>query len=111
MTKTVRTEDRSSDTLEGPAWLWIVAVIAAVVCLTASASAQTYPTKPVRYILPATGASEIVGRLIAQGLTEQLGHQVFVDVRPGAGSNIGASWAPRRQRTATRSCNSCSRTP
>ncbi len=44
----------------------------------------------MRYILPATGASEIVGRLIAQGLTEQLGHQVFVDVRPGAGSNIGA---------------------
>ena len=90
VTKTVRTEDRSSDSLEGPAWLWIVAVIGVGVCLTASASAQTYPTKPVRYILPATGASEIVGRLIAQGLTEQLGHQVFVDVRPGAGSNIGA---------------------
>ena len=52
--------------------------------------AQTYPAKPVRYVLPSTGASEIVGRLMVQGLTEQLGQQFFVDVRPGAGSNLGA---------------------
>jgi tripartite-type tricarboxylate transporter receptor subunit TctC len=58
--------------------------------IAAPAPAQTYPAKPVRYILPSTGASEIVGRLIAQGLTEQLGQQFFVDVRPGAGSNLGA---------------------
>jgi tripartite-type tricarboxylate transporter receptor subunit TctC len=58
--------------------------------IAASISAQPYPTKPVRYILPSTGASEIVGRIMAQGLTEQLGQQFFVDVRPGAGSNLGA---------------------
>ena len=59
-------------------------------CIAAPAIAQAYPAKPVRYILPSTGASEIVGRLIAQGLTDQLGQQFFVDVRPGAGSNLGA---------------------
>jgi tripartite-type tricarboxylate transporter receptor subunit TctC len=59
-------------------------------CIVSPCVAQTYPAKPVRYILPSTGASEIVGRLIAQGLTEQLGQQFFVDVRPGAGSNLGA---------------------
>jgi tripartite-type tricarboxylate transporter receptor subunit TctC len=65
--------------------------LAAVTFLAAwSCIAQTYPSKPVRYILPSTGASEIVGRLMAQGLTEQLGQQFFVDVRPGAGSNLGA---------------------
>ena len=66
------------------------ALLVACSFIAATAAAQSYPTKPVRYILPSTGASEIVGRLIAQGLTEQLGQQVFVDVRPGAGGNLGA---------------------
>lgn len=56
----------------------------------ANAWAQSYPAKPVRYVMPATGASEIVGRLLAQGMSEALGQQVFVDVRAGAGGNIGA---------------------
>lgn len=38
----------------------------------AASGAQSYPTKPVRYILPSTGASEIVGRLMAQGLSDVL---------------------------------------
>jgi tripartite-type tricarboxylate transporter receptor subunit TctC len=59
-------------------------------CIAIPGFAQTYPAKPVRYILPSTGASEIVGRLMVQGLTEQLGQQFFVDVRPGAGGNLGA---------------------
>jgi tripartite-type tricarboxylate transporter receptor subunit TctC len=45
--------------------------------------------------MPTTGASEVVGRLIAQGMTDAIGVQVFVDVRAGAGGNIGAEIAAR----------------
>ncbi len=57
--------------------------------------AQNYPAKPVRYVMPSTGASEVIGRLIAEGLTQALGQQVFVDVRTGAGGNIGAEIAAK----------------
>jgi len=59
------------------------------------APAQSYPVKPVRYIMPTTGASEIIGRLVAQGMTDALGQQVFVDVRAGASGNIGAELAAK----------------
>ena len=45
--------------------------------------------------MPTTGASEVVGRLIAQGMTDALGQQVFVDVRAGASGNIGAEIAAK----------------
>ncbi|MGZ5141648.1 MAG: tripartite tricarboxylate transporter substrate binding protein, partial [Burkholderiales bacterium] len=47
--------------------------------------AQTYPTKPVRMIVPfpAGGATDIVGRLVAQKLTDAMGQQVIVDNRGG----------------------------
>lgn len=57
--------------------------------------AQNYPAKPVRYITPTTGATEVVARLLAQGMSEALGQQVFVDVRAGAGGNIGAEIAAK----------------
>jgi tripartite-type tricarboxylate transporter receptor subunit TctC len=49
----------------------------------------------VRYITPTTGATEVVARLLAQGMSEALGQQVFVDVRAGAGGNIGAEIAAK----------------
>src|SRR5262245_42720774 len=61
----------------------------------AAQGTQNYPSKPIRYIMPTTGASEIVGRLVAQGMTDALGQQVFVDVRAGAGGNIGAEIAAK----------------
>jgi tripartite-type tricarboxylate transporter receptor subunit TctC len=63
--------------------------------LATNACAQNYPAKPVRYVMPTTGASEVVGRLIAQGMSDALGQQVFVDVRAGAGGNIGAEIAAK----------------
>lgn len=60
-----------------------------------AASGQSYPSKPVRFISPGTGATELVARIVAQGLTDRLGQQFFVDVRIGAGGNIGAETAAR----------------
>ena len=64
-----------------------------------AASAQTYPSKPIRMILafPPGGPTDINARLFAQRLSEQLGQQVVVDNRPGAGGNIGAGEAAKAQ--------------
>jgi tripartite-type tricarboxylate transporter receptor subunit TctC len=58
--------------------------------LAGPASAQNYPSKPVRLIVgyPAGGTTDIVARLIGNRLTERLGQNFLVENRPGAGSNI-----------------------
>ena len=63
--------------------------------LTVGAAAQTYPTKPVRMIIPFPpgGSNDIVGRLMAQELSERLGKQVIVDNRGGAGGVLGTEMA------------------
>lgn len=60
---------------------------------TAVARAQDYPKRPVRLIVgfPAGSGPDIVGRIIAQGLSERLGQSVIVENRPGAGSNLATS--------------------
>jgi tripartite-type tricarboxylate transporter receptor subunit TctC len=52
---------------------------------------QTYPSRPVRWIVPFSpgGGTDILARLIGQWLSERLGQQFIIDNRPGAGSNIG----------------------
>ena len=72
-----------------------VAVCAAGICGTASA--QSYPSKPIRIIVPfpAGGTSDILTRLIGAKLTEAWGQQVLPDNRPGANGNIGADVVAR----------------
>jgi tripartite-type tricarboxylate transporter receptor subunit TctC len=67
---------------------------------TAGLSAQGYPARPIRVIVPlsAGGSADIVGRLIAQKLGERFGQQVVIDNRPGAGSIIGTEIAARAPR-------------
>jgi tripartite-type tricarboxylate transporter receptor subunit TctC len=70
-------------------------LLAACLAASAAAWAQAYPVKPVRMIVafPAGGGSDIVGRIIAQKLGEQLGQQVFVENRAGAGGSVGTGAA------------------
>ena len=69
-------------------------VLAAVAVLTASAgaSAQSYPSRPVRMVVAfsAGGTIDALGRILAQKLSEQWGQSVVVDNRSGAAGNLGA---------------------
>jgi tripartite-type tricarboxylate transporter receptor subunit TctC len=57
----------------------------------ASAQADSYPSHPVRWVVPYTagGATDVLSRLICQRLSERLGQPFIVENKPGAGSNIG----------------------
>jgi tripartite-type tricarboxylate transporter receptor subunit TctC len=57
----------------------------------ATASAQTYPVKPIRIVVhfPPGGPTDLVARAVGQKLTEAWGQQVIVDNRPGAGGVVG----------------------
>jgi tripartite-type tricarboxylate transporter receptor subunit TctC len=63
----------------------------------ATSHAQVYPDKTIRLVVPfsAGGALDVVGRILAQKLTESLGKQVVVDNRVGAGGNIGADYVAK----------------
>ena len=71
---------------------WIVAAIAAgVVASLSGARAQSYPTRAITLIIPFApgGSTSIVGRGIADKMSELLGEKVVVDNRPGAGGTVG----------------------
>jgi tripartite-type tricarboxylate transporter receptor subunit TctC len=72
-----------------PRFSRILAVLA--VLLAGQALAQ-YPNKPIRMIVPYPpgGATDVIGRVLAQRLSTALGQQVVIDNRGGAGGNIGA---------------------
>jgi tripartite-type tricarboxylate transporter receptor subunit TctC len=75
-------------------------LVAAGVLITfgaAPSSAQDYPSKPIRLVVPYPPGSgtDIVGRLLAQRLGESLGQQVYVDNRPGAGATIGTAFVAK----------------
>jgi tripartite-type tricarboxylate transporter receptor subunit TctC len=71
----------------------------AVACgiATSAWGQSTYPTRPIRYIVPFPpgGGTDILSRLVANKLTERLGWQIVVDNRPGAGGNVGLDAAAK----------------
>jgi tripartite-type tricarboxylate transporter receptor subunit TctC len=72
-------------------FLHLAAGATALPAVSRVAKAQTYPTRPVRLIVPLApaGATDIVARLMGQWLSERLGQQFVIDNRPGGGANIG----------------------
>ncbi|OGA43725.1 MAG: hypothetical protein A3G24_17210 [Betaproteobacteria bacterium RIFCSPLOWO2_12_FULL_62_13] len=75
----------------------VVLYIAALAGLCASAPAQDYPSKPLRFIAPNLpgGPTDILARLISQKLSESLGQPVVVENRAGAAGNIGTEVAAK----------------
>jgi len=63
----------------------------------ATAAAQTYPAKPIRWIVPYTGGgiTDVVTRIVTQKMQGPLGQAIVVDNRPGANSILGADLAAR----------------
>jgi tripartite-type tricarboxylate transporter receptor subunit TctC len=74
----------------------IVALFAALL-VSGSALADQYPTKPVRIVIPFPpgGVTDIVGRIIAQKLSERLAQQFYIENIGGAGGNLGMANAAR----------------
>jgi tripartite-type tricarboxylate transporter receptor subunit TctC len=75
--------------------LLTLALLLALAAAAAPAAAQDYPNRPVRLIIPFPpgGSNDVVGRLVANQLSEKLGHKVFVDNRGGAGGVLGTEAA------------------
>ena len=76
------------------------AVLVAIALCPGSAYAQSWPTRPVKLIV-STGpglATDIMARMLSDGLSRQLGQQVFVENKPGAAGMIGAAAAARAGR-------------
>jgi tripartite-type tricarboxylate transporter receptor subunit TctC len=72
--------------------------LAAVLLLPAAAPAQdAWPSRPLRMVapFPPGGTTDVLGRIIAQRLSDALGRQVLVENRPGAGGNLGNEFAAR----------------
>jgi tripartite-type tricarboxylate transporter receptor subunit TctC len=67
-------------------------LILTFVAALAPVSAQEFPSKPLRIVVPfpAGGTTDVVARLVAQRMSESMGQQVLVDNRGGAGGTIGA---------------------
>jgi tripartite-type tricarboxylate transporter receptor subunit TctC len=71
----------------------MIAVAAALLAVTAPAAAQAWPSRPMTMVVPfaAGGASDVIARILAQGLRMELGQPVVVENIGGAGGMVGAS--------------------
>lgn len=68
-----------------------------LLCWAAVACAQNYPARPITIVVPsvAGGPTDIVGRMVGQLLTEQLGQSTIIDNRTGAGNTAGTDYASK----------------
>jgi tripartite-type tricarboxylate transporter receptor subunit TctC len=75
---------------------WLLSILAAA-ALSPLAGAQSYPTKPIRLIVPFPpgGAVDAIGRIVGQDLGKSFGHNVVIDNRGGAAGAIGSEIAAK----------------
>jgi tripartite-type tricarboxylate transporter receptor subunit TctC len=78
--------------------LWLLCLLASTVL--GQCFAQDFPRHPVTMVVPyaAGGSADVVGRLVAAEMSKALGHNVVVELRPGAGGNIGAEYVAKTAR-------------
>ena len=76
-----------------PSKVFVSMVFAALSFFAAAALAQSWPARPITYVVPFTpgGTTDVIGRIIAQHLSTALGQPVIVENRPGAAGGIGAT--------------------
>ena len=74
-----------------------VAAAFAVMVLSTAAQSQTYPQKPVTFIVPfgAGGGTDVVARTLQEDIRQELGQPILIDNRPGANGVIGSNFAAR----------------
>lgn len=74
-----------------------VVFLGAALCAPGAGSADTYPARPIRFIVPNGygGTTDLVARSIAQKMSEALGQQIVVDNRPGSGGIVGTETVAR----------------
>ena len=77
--------------------LVFVAALFSLLATSGESSAQTYPTRPVRLVVPfgAGGPTDVIARIVAQKLSEIWGQQVYTENIPGAGGNTGVATVAR----------------
>ena len=75
-------------------------LLIALILGSGAAAAQPYPTRPITIIVPYApgGTGELLGRLMGQEMQKTLGQSMVVELRPGAGGNIGAEFAAKQAR-------------
>jgi len=73
-------------------------VLFALGCFAVAASAQPWPSKPIRYIVPFApgGTTDILARTISEKLSVALGQPVVVENKPGAGGGVGAEYTAKQ---------------
>jgi tripartite-type tricarboxylate transporter receptor subunit TctC len=74
-----------------------VAVALGAACAASAVQAQSYPNKPIRWVVPSApgDGSDSTGRLIAERISRELGQPVIIDNKPGAGGVVGSEFAAK----------------
>lgn len=80
-------------------WAWAIAALLLQSCAM-PAWGQAFPARPISMVVPyaAGGSAEVVGRLLAAEMSKALGQNVVLELRPGAGGNIGAELVAKTAR-------------
>jgi tripartite-type tricarboxylate transporter receptor subunit TctC len=75
----------------------LIATIAALTFLSAPAQSQTYPQRPITFVVPfgAGGGTDVIGRMLQESITKDLGQPIVIDDRPGANGAIGSRYAAK----------------